>query len=511
MKTLLTILLIFCTSIFSFGACPTDSIPPDPIIVDSVSVDISTGNAVIGWQPSTAPDVLLYYIFIIDDITGANVLIDSVYANQSTVYTYSGSNANVTIENLAVGVKDSCENESLTVLDYHNTILADHTIDICSASATLTWNVYDDFQSGLNVGYEVFMSTNSGGYINVGTTSDLEFTYEGLQQGSNYEFIIQAIENGGAGPIRSTSNVVEVTGDFLIDPNYLYLYTATVRDSMTNQVSFYVDTVADTKEYIIKRALAGHHVFTTIASVPDVTGMNPMVTYTDNSVDAKNNAYHYKVDAINHCGQRRTTSNEGKTVNLFVSAEELGGTNSLKWNAYEGWIGGDSRYEVYRMIVGATSYELIHSMSATGDSLYSFEDDVSRIIEGTGEFCYKIRAIEGNGNRIDNLPNADSWSNDYCVIHNPVIFIANAFNPIGLTNPTFKPSAIFFDYDTYSFMIFDRWGKIVFETADRDEAWNGKFNNSGADLPTGSYVYMLKLNAATGEEYLKRGTVTIVK
>jgi gliding motility-associated-like protein len=62
--------------------------------------------------------------------------------------------------------------------------------------------------------------------------------------------------------------------------------------------------------------------------------------------------------------------------------------------------------------------------------------------------------------------------------------------------------------------IFNRWGQSIFsftgtglEYADIENQWDGTFN--GADVPLGSYVYILKLGETEEEQY--NGTITIIR
>lgn len=491
---------------------------PDPINVDSVSV-MPNGDVVISWQPSLFPDIDKYQIVVLDPLTLNIVTIDSVLANTTSyiipfnlIVGFNVNASDIQSNEFAITVKDDCKNQSLVLPEsFHNTILLTHEIDICSSSALFQWNAYDDFLSGTNVLYEVFVSVNGGAFTSAGTTNSLNYTYAGLNKGDNYQFFVKAIENNGVGPFASSSNVINVAGDFLIEPNYLYEYTATVIDSNHNQILFYADTAADISEYIVKRALANSHVYTTVATITDFNGMNPLIQYDDYDVEANYFSYYYQIYSVNTCGDLQLISNEGRTIKLTVENNNIKATNTLTWNWYEGWLGGVNKYEIYRSESGNFNYELVTSISPTGDEIMTFEDDVSNLTEGTGEFCYKIIAIENNSAHVASLPPANSVSNEVCVKHAPLIYIANAFNPSWTANTTFKPSAILFDFTSYYFSIYDRWGKKVFETTEYEEAWNGKFNNSGASLPTGTYIYVLKLNSSTGEEFTKRGMVTIVQ
>jgi gliding motility-associated-like protein len=86
----------------------------------------------------------------------------------------------------------------------------------------------------------------------------------------------------------------------------------------------------------------------------------------------------------------------------------------------------------------------------------------------------------------------------------------NAFTPNndGL-NDVFKPGA-FCPVSTYHVMIYDRYGKKIFESKDPTTGWDGRINGKKADI--GNYVYyciyhdfMLK------RELLLKGTVTLIR
>lgn len=502
----LIIILFSLLSYAGYSQCTTD------VVVNYVTV-LPNGDVTISWQPSPDTGIVSYDIYFPNQfVPGQN---DPYGSTNSSTFTYTIPYDSIVKYNItALGVSSNCGASggvSLVGDTYHNTIALSDSIDICSSSVILDWDAYDDFQAGPNVLYEIFMSINGAAYTSVGTTSSLTFTHTGLNKGDNYQFYVNAIEDNGAGPYSSSTNVVNVSGNFLIDPNYLYQYTATIIDSSHSQVLFYVDTAADISEYIIKRALSSTHVFTTIGTITAYPGMDPEVEFNDYNIDANNYSYYYQIYSVNTCGDLMLISNEGRTMKLMVGIDKLEGTNTLTWNWYEGWLGGINAYEIYRSESGGFGYSLVTTLPSNGESLITFEDDVSSLIDRSGEFCYKVKAIESSTPHVGPLLSAFSYSNEVCVKHDPLIYIANAFNPLDGINPTFKPSAIFFDFTTYLFVIYDRWGKKVFETVDKDEAWNGEFNNSGTNLPMGTYVYVLQLQSATGEEFIKRGTVTILR
>lgn len=59
------------------------------------------------------------------------------------------------------------------------------------------------------------------------------------------------------------------------------------------------------------------------------------------------------------------------------------------------------------------------------------------------------------------------------------------------------------------FRVFDRWGRLVFETQNINEGWDGTVNGKLADVAT--YVYHLKATCSSNELVEKSGNVTLIR
>jgi gliding motility-associated-like protein len=62
--------------------------------------------------------------------------------------------------------------------------------------------------------------------------------------------------------------------------------------------------------------------------------------------------------------------------------------------------------------------------------------------------------------------------------------------------------------------IYNRWGSIIFERnnfnpGDPSNCWDGTIN--GEPQPAGAYVYIIQLNCASGERFLKKGSFILVR
>lgn len=86
--------------------------------------------------------------------------------------------------------------------------------------------------------------------------------------------------------------------------------------------------------------------------------------------------------------------------------------------------------------------------------------------------------------------------------------IPNAFSPNadGL-NDAFRIVS-FGDDAVDDFSIYDRWGKVIFQTSDISQAWDG--TSEGKDLETGVYIYLITVQCEGVRQTLS-GTVTLLR
>lgn len=77
------------------------------------------------------------------------------------------------------------------------------------------------------------------------------------------------------------------------------------------------------------------------------------------------------------------------------------------------------------------------------------------------------------------------------VIVTDSLLIPNVFSPNGDgINDELKLN--YYGYGDYQILVFDRWGKKVFETKDTQVFWDGR-NNNGQDMPEGVYYLVVKV------------------
>ena len=76
-------------------------------------------------------------------------------------------------------------------------------------------------------------------------------------------------------------------------------------------------------------------------------------------------------------------------------------------------------------------------------------------------------------------------------------------------NDVFPPHGINITSNEYLFMIFNRWGELLFESKEPLEAWDGKYR--GKLVPNDVYIWKLEYVDDNGDLQNQIGNVTIVR
>ena len=146
------------------------------------------------------------------------------------------------------------------------------------------------------------------------------------------------------------------------------------------------------------------------------------------------------------------------------------------------------------------------STGASGNE-WSFHDGVlnytvhtSKVYEEHGR--YPVTLVAWN-----ELGCTDTVTKEVVVKAIPEIFIPNAFTPNrDFHNRYFTISTLYvIDMD---FIIFDRWGEIVYRCTDLDIKWDGTFK--GKPVPDGVFGYYMVGLDVNGDYVIRKGTITVL-
>jgi len=93
----------------------------------------------------------------------------------------------------------------------------------------------------------------------------------------------------------------------------------------------------------------------------------------------------------------------------------------------------------------------------------------------------------------------------------PTFFIPNAFAPEEGGDEANDCFRLYGDdcFESFVLRVYDRWGEVVFETTDPDKCWDG--NYAGKKMNSGVFVYYLDAVLLTGEPFIRKGNVTLIR
>lgn len=477
-----------------------DATPPSSPIMAAVSVDTLTGLATLDWDPSPEPDTDAY--IIVQVTPGGNVILDTVYGQFNTSYTWPGSNASFGAESFTVAAFDTCwtgtppsPNTSPT-LPEHTTVFASTTYDKCNARITVNWSHYEGWTVG---SFQLFGQQNGGAVYLLATlpATTHSYVHTSVDPFATYCYVVKALRDGGGA--SSLSNKTCRITDYPPVPTFNYIRTVHVIAPGHVQVIDSVDMSAVVRRYRLERSANGEP-WEHVGQIGGAVAPGPLVVFDDTGADTDARSYLYRVQVDDSCDTHLLTSNDGTSILLRATAD-LAGINHLVWNGYEDWDGAVTGYAIWRSMSGLP-YTLL---TMNPPDQWWHDDPVSDLWESNGSFCYFVEAIEGgNSSGI----NATSRSNVSCAIQEESVYIPNAFIAGSAYNSTFHPVTAFTDFSAYEFTIFNRWGQEIWTTSDPAEPWTGEVN--GNYVPQGVYGYYCAIRNGAGKEIEKRGTVTFI-
>ncbi|MFZ4463552.1 MAG: gliding motility-associated C-terminal domain-containing protein [Bacteroidales bacterium] len=195
---------------------------------------------------------------------------------------------------------------------------------------------------------------------------------------------------------------------------------------------------------------------------------------------------------------------------LQVSTDCDQSENLLHWNVLpDTCTKGIVKYLIYFKQTDSEDFHLIDSVFSVSDTSYLHQG-----LDFTVG-CYYLQAVDENGNI--SLP-----TNTVCVDYTvcPAYDLPNVFTPNSDNyNDIFYPKGYpesnpAVNIQSVSMIIFNRWGRVVFETQSPEIAWDGKEKQTGSDCPEGVYFYTCDLNLMSLNGLVElhlQGSITIIR
>ncbi len=484
----------------------------DTTIVNYVTVNQTTGNAEISFEQSPLGDVVEYQIHWWNDTLGDWVIIDTAGALGN--YSWPASQASSRVERFRVVSVDSCGNVSdSTIVRPHNTILLNSDVDICAGTNTLSWNTYNGWGNEI-MSYELRadIDDQQGGVspnvlLFAGGREDTVFVQDEFVSGAIYCYRVIAIRDDSV--TMSESFPICMNPGVPNPSEMLYISEVDVRGDGILLRGF-ADGEADATHITIERSREPNGTYFELARIDMPTTPPYTFTYVDYVANPSQNVYYYRLIAADSCGGVDTTSNTVNNIQLSVE-HKRNEQNWVSWNSFNGFAGDLIGYEIYRAVRETGPFELLDDALLPIDTV--FVDNLRNLDPDVNTLCYYVRAVEVN-NPLE-LPDmfvpGFARSNRACVTQQAKLVMPNAFRPGSSIekNQTFGPDTRYVDLRKFEMIIMDRWGKVVFESKDPQNRWNGEIN--GRMSPTGVYTYLIRYQTKGDLPQELSGSFTLIQ
>ncbi len=485
----------FCRIILTFAFCSLtlsslkgqDVTQPLPPVLDRVSVDPSTGFAVLNWLPGGSPDVGSYVVYAFSNNTAFAV--DTLWSPFAVNYTHTGSAARYRSVTYVVAAMDSSLNIS-PLSNSLSTMYLEAVNDTCNGRIVMTWTPYSNTAHPAD-GYGIYLSVDNAPAVLHGTVpvTSVSYILQGYIPDTGYCLYISALS--GTVQLSTSNRQCLVTGSEGA-PAWTIAEATAVTDGKIIITGSY-DPSSDIHTFRSERKTGASGSW--ILSDP-VSGSGGTVIISDSSADTTLINL-FRLSAVSSCGYPVAVS--APVRNIVLSVFQDGTEVALRWN--NPFPSAPAQFSVWRN-TGSGPEEIARELSDTlwTEDLRSFAYEVS-----TGEVIYYVTAVGDDAPA--GITVCRSSAAAVRVAEN--IYVANAFTPDGDgLNDTFAP-VLSFTPLTYEFRVFNRLGVLLFRTSAHGTGWDGRHN--GTPLPAGAYLWTLTLTKPSGITERRNGTVTILQ
>lgn len=141
-------------------------------------------------------------------------------------------------------------------------------------------------------------------------------------------------------------------------------------------------------------------------------------------------------------------------------------------------------------------------------------DDINAPFRSLGQ---STRDLSSDFRTLTSFANASGGLITIGIEPSETFFIPNAFSPQAMDSEdqVIKVYGNAIADENFTFRVYNKWGSLIFESADRDtmqnQGWTGVDQSSGEELPSGAYTYVLKGQFSNGKSFSKTGSVTLIK
>ena len=364
------------------------------------------------------------------------------------------------------------------------------TRSVSNNSVLVRW---DKTVTGKYFSHFVLLKKSPSGVITaiatVKSDSGLAFTDTEADDNEIIDYCYAAFAVNVCNTIGDTSDLSCTVNKSIITPDPIYIYTTTVEQNKRIVVYWKPSDDPDFLQYRLLKKEKGTPQFTSVKTTSLLTD----TVYVDEDVAVSKQSYCYKLRQTNDCGIEN--KDEIFSCSILLKGTSIPFTHELAWSGFNYFAHGIKEYSIYKNSIA-------DQPSIAGTTFFKqtgFTDNALNIDNGI--YYYTIEAAENNSPY-------KSLSNTIELIQKPLLYVPNAFTPNGDgNNDTWKTRPVF--VKDYNLKLYDRWGKLIFETNHKHESLKDEILNDPATSDV--FVYVVTYTGWDDSTHTQKGNVTILK
>lgn len=312
---------------------------------------------------------------------------------------------------------------------------------------------------------------------------------------TNYRYFIR-VENecGFEGP---TSDTLGTFDQLKMLPDKQFLYNVTVKDDQVH-LTWNQTKELDFARYFLWKGYRNQQPEEFVMELDFLKQTDTV--YLDKNVKVNDTSHCYYIVMLDTCG------NYGPAGKIFCTTLLRGKSkyfeNTLGWQKF---VFADDylvNFDLGRYAPNSTVRNQVGMYNDT--TLIALDDNFNT---DDGRYTYEVDVLHQPIGWPGTI--ARSRSNKVSLEQKPYVFVPNAFSP---NNDGVNDSWLIKDIfvKDYVLKVYDRWGRLVFETLDKNKQWDGK-DQEGNAAPSDVYVFVLTYTGWLGEFGNEKGNVTIIR
>jgi len=197
--------------------------------------------------------------------------------------------------------------------------------------------------------------------------------------------------------------------------------------------------------------------------------------------------------------------NDGCEGNLSIDINNIDGPTAFFGQNFDTVTYIDGIVDFLNFSSAAAQTELISNQWSFGNGQFSSLESPSHNFNQIGNYFVQLTVT-------DDFNCSDSYIREVVAVEDYFIWSPSAFTPNGDgKNDLYIPRFHNVIEESFEFFIYDKWGKLVYETTDINTGWDGIRQDNGKIADNSSYSYIAKFITYRNELQKKTGSFLLLK